>query len=40
LLAAYQRPNIPAVQERELHAMVEHAARQAGMDELPSLENL
>jgi trimethylamine--corrinoid protein Co-methyltransferase len=40
LLAAYQRPNIPAVQEHELHAMVEHAARQAGMDKLPSLENL
>ena len=37
LLAAYQRPEIPPEQERELREMVERAAREAGMDELPEL---
>jgi len=37
LLAAYQRPEIPPEQERELREMVERAARKAGMDELPEL---
>ena len=37
LLAAYQRPEISPEQERELREMVERAAREAGMDELPEL---
>jgi trimethylamine--corrinoid protein Co-methyltransferase len=37
LLSAYQRPSMPAEQERELRAMVEGLARQAGMETLPEL---
>ena len=37
LLGNYQRPEIPAEQERALHKLVTHLARQAGMDQLPSL---
>ncbi len=37
LLLEYQRPPMPAGQERELRAMVEGLARQAGMDHLPEL---
>ncbi|MDZ7290043.1 MAG: trimethylamine methyltransferase family protein [candidate division KSB1 bacterium] len=37
LLAAYQRPAITIAQERELREMVEHAARNTGMDGLPAL---
>jgi trimethylamine--corrinoid protein Co-methyltransferase len=37
LLAAYQRPAIPAEQEHALREVVEHAAREAGMDMLPIL---
>ncbi len=40
LLSAYQRPSISFEQERELREMVEHAARHAGVDKLPSSENL
>jgi len=35
LLAAYERPALPAEQERELQAMVERLAREAGMEQLP-----
>jgi trimethylamine--corrinoid protein Co-methyltransferase len=37
LLAAYQRPSMPAEQEHELRAMVHGLARQNGMDTLPEL---
>ena len=37
LLAAYERPEIPSEQESELHDMVKHAVRGAGMDELPDI---
>jgi len=37
LLSEYQRPPMPAGQERELRGMVEGLARQAGMDHLPEL---
>ena len=37
LLNAYQRPEIPPEQERELHALVERLAREAGLDTLPEL---
>jgi hypothetical protein len=40
LLSAYQRPSISFAQERELREMMEHTARHAGMDKLPSSENL
>ncbi len=39
LLAAYQRPEIPPEQERELRELVERVAREAGMDELPEIAN-
>lgn len=38
LLAAYQRPPIPADQERELRTLVERLAREEGMDRLPQEE--
>ncbi|MFZ5917779.1 MAG: trimethylamine methyltransferase family protein [Chloroflexota bacterium] len=38
LLAAYQRPEMAVDQERELQALVERVARQAGMDALPAIE--
>jgi trimethylamine--corrinoid protein Co-methyltransferase len=37
LLSEYQRPPMPAEQERELRGMVEGLARQVGMDHLPEL---
>jgi trimethylamine---corrinoid protein Co-methyltransferase len=37
LLSEYQRPAMPAEQERELRGIVEGLARQAGMDHLPEL---
>ncbi len=37
LLGAYQRPALDPQQERELRALMEHLARDAGMDQLPSL---
>jgi trimethylamine--corrinoid protein Co-methyltransferase len=37
LLAAYERPPLPAEQERELRTMVERLAREAGMDALPTI---
>jgi trimethylamine--corrinoid protein Co-methyltransferase len=39
LLAAYERPPLPAEQERELRTMVERLAREAGMDALPIVES-
>jgi trimethylamine--corrinoid protein Co-methyltransferase len=38
LLAAYERPSLPAEQERELHRMVTGLAREAGMAQLPKVE--
>ncbi len=38
LLNSYQRPPLPAEQERALREMVAHLARQAGMEALPALE--
>jgi len=37
LLAAYERPPLPAEQERQLRTMVERLAREAGMDTLPAI---
>jgi trimethylamine--corrinoid protein Co-methyltransferase len=39
LLAAYQRPAIPEAQEKALQGMVAHLAKEAGMDEMPLVEN-
>ncbi len=39
LLAAYQRPSYAPEQERDLQAMVEDLARNAGMDILPVLQS-
>jgi trimethylamine---corrinoid protein Co-methyltransferase len=39
LLAAYERPQYAAEQERELRLMVQNLANTANMKELPSLEN-
>lgn len=38
LLAAYERPSLPAEQERELHRMVTGLARETGMAQLPEVE--
>jgi trimethylamine--corrinoid protein Co-methyltransferase len=38
LLAAYQRPQIAPEQERELRAMVQSLAKNAGMEHLPELD--
>jgi trimethylamine:corrinoid methyltransferase-like protein len=38
LLKSYERPALPAEQERELREMVAGLARQAGMERLPPLE--
>ncbi len=38
LLAAYERPALPPEAERELRALVESLAKQAGMDPLPALD--
>ena len=38
LLAAYERPSLPAEQERELHRVVNGLAREAGMAQLPEVE--
>jgi trimethylamine--corrinoid protein Co-methyltransferase len=38
LLAAYERPALPADQEQELRGMVARLARDAGMEELPESE--
>jgi trimethylamine--corrinoid protein Co-methyltransferase len=38
LLAAYERPSLPAEQERELHRMVTGLAHEAGMAQLPGVE--
>jgi len=38
LLVAYERPQAPPKQERELRTMVERLAREAGMDTLPAVE--
>jgi len=40
LLDAYERPYLPPEQERELCRMVEHLARDAGMDVLPAVERV
>jgi len=39
LLADYQRPTMPEDQERTLNNMVLHLAKEAGMDEMPLIEN-
>jgi trimethylamine--corrinoid protein Co-methyltransferase len=39
LLESYERPYLPPEQERELRRMVEHLAREAGMDVLPAVEH-
>jgi trimethylamine:corrinoid methyltransferase-like protein len=39
LLAAYQRPALPIEQERELRQLVSNIAHNAGMDNLPAIEN-
>lgn len=38
LLAAYERPSLPAEQERELYRLVTGLAREAGMAQLPEIE--
>jgi trimethylamine--corrinoid protein Co-methyltransferase len=38
LLAAYERPSLPAEQERELYRLVTGLAREAGMAQLPEVE--
>ena len=40
LLASYTRPVLDPHHEAELHAYVLNLAKQAGMDELPRLEEL
>jgi trimethylamine:corrinoid methyltransferase-like protein len=40
LLGSYERPYLLPEQERELRRMVEHLAREAGMDALPAAENV
>ena len=39
LLAAYQQPAMPVAQEKALQDMVTHLAKEAGMDEMPLIEN-
>jgi len=38
ILERYQRPQLPAAQEHELRSLVEHLAKDAGMQRLPALE--
>lgn len=38
LLAAYERPSLPAEQERELYRLVTGLGREAGMAQLPEVE--
>jgi trimethylamine:corrinoid methyltransferase-like protein len=40
LLAAYQRPPLPAEAKHELDDMVTRLAREAGMEQLPELDEI